>query len=158
VVLQHLLTAEELKEWGWRIPFVIGAIAGLVALYLRKSLAETLSEESRSCKDAGTFSGVMKHKGAFLTIIGFTAGGSLAFYTYTTYMQKYLVNTVGIPASTANIIMTGALLVFMVMQPFFGALSDKIGRRTNILWFFGLAMLMTVPLLSLLKIPTLRLV
>ena len=69
------------------------------------------------------------HKGAFLTVLGFTAGGSLIFYTFTTYMQKYLVNTAGMHAKTASNVMTAALFVYMVMQPAFGALSDRIGRR-----------------------------
>lgn len=151
VILQQLLTVEQLKDWGWRVPFVLGAAAAVVALYLRKSLAETSSDESRHNKDAGTLKGLLKHKGAFMTVIGFTAGGSLAFYTFTTYMQKYLVNTAGMHANTVSIIMTCALFLFMVLQPLFGALSDKIGRRANMLWFTGLATLLTVPILTVLK-------
>jgi metabolite-proton symporter len=151
VVLQQLLTTEELKDWGWRVPFVIGALAAVIALYLRKSLSETSTEETRKNKDAGTLAGLLKHKAAFMTVVGFTAGGSLIFYTFTTYMQKYLVNTAGMHAKTASSVMTFALLVYMLMQPLFGALSDKIGRRTSMLWFGGLATLCTVPLLHALK-------
>ena len=151
VVLQHFLTVEQLKDWGWRVPFVLGAAAAVIALYLRKSLAETSTAESRERKEAGTIRGLMKHKGAFLTVIGFTAGGSLIFYTFTTYMQKYLVNSAGMNAKTASGVMTAALFVFMLMQPLFGALSDKIGRRTSMLWFGGLATLCTVPLMYALK-------
>jgi MHS family alpha-ketoglutarate permease-like MFS transporter len=86
-----------------------------------------------------------------MSVVGFTAGGSLIFYTFTTYMQKYLVNTAGMHAKTASSVMTFALLVYMLMQPLFGALSDKIGRRTSMLWFGGLATLCTVPLLHALK-------
>jgi MHS family dicarboxylic acid transporter PcaT-like MFS transporter/MHS family alpha-ketoglutarate permease-like MFS transporter len=151
VVLQQLLSTEELKDWGWRVPFVLGALAAVVALYLRKSLSETSTEETRKSKDAGTLAGLLKHKAAFMTVVGFTAGGSLIFYTFTTYMQKYLVNTAGMHAKTASSVMTCALLVYMLMQPLFGALSDKIGRRTSMLWFGGLATLCTVPLLHALK-------
>jgi metabolite-proton symporter len=151
VVLQQLLSTEELKDWGWRVPFVIGALAAVIALYLRKSLSETSTEEARKNKDAGTLAGLLKHKAAFLTVVGFTAGGSLIFYTFTTYMQKYLVNTAGMHAKTASSVMTFALLAYMLMQPLFGALSDKIGRRTSMLWFGGLATLCTVPLLHALK-------
>lgn len=147
VILQQLLTTEQLKDWGWRIPFVIGACAAVVALYLRRSLNETSTKDSRKNKDAGTIAGLMKHKVAFMTVIGFTAGGSLIFYTFTTYMQKYLVNTAGMSAKTASAVMTAALLVYMLMQPLFGALSDRIGRRTSMIWFGALATLSTVPIL-----------
>jgi MFS transporter, MHS family, alpha-ketoglutarate permease len=151
VVLQHILSTEELKAWGWRIPFGIGALAALVALYLRKSLDETTTADSRRSKEAGTLRGLMQHKAAFVTVLGFTAGGSLIFYTFTTYMQKYLVNTAGMHAKTASNVMTAALFIFMIMQPAFGALSDRIGRRKSMIWFSALATLGTVPLLHALK-------
>ena len=95
VILQLLLTHDELKAWGWRIPFVVGACAALVSLYLRRSLHETTTAETRKRKDAGSCAACCMHKRAFITVLGFTAGGSLIFYTFTTYMQKYLVNTAG---------------------------------------------------------------
>lgn len=151
VILQQTLSTEQLHAWGWRIPFVLGAITAVIALYLRKSLRETASEESLNNKDAGTMAGLMKHKRAFLTVVGFTAGGSLIFYTFTTYMQKYLVNTAHMDAKTASAVMTCALLCYMFMQPLFGALSDKIGRRANMLWFGSLATVCTLPILHTLK-------
>lgn len=148
VVLQQTMTDEALRSWGWRIPFVIGALAAVVALFLRRTLEETSSEESRSSEGAGTIAGIWKnHRRAFLTVLGYTAGGSLIFYTFTTYMQKYLVNTAGMDAKQASNIMTVALLCYMVMQPIFGALSDKIGRRNNMLLFGALGAIATVPLL-----------
>ncbi|BBA42071.1 MULTISPECIES: MFS family transporter [Burkholderia] len=151
VILQQTLSADELKAWGWRIPFVVGAAAALISLYLRKSLDETSTSESRDKKNAGTIRGVWQHKGAFFTVVGFTAGGSLIFYTFTTYMQKYLVNTAGMHAKTASNVMTVALLVYMLMQPVFGALSDKIGRRTSMILFGSFAVIGTVPLMHALK-------
>jgi len=82
-----------------------------------------------------------------LIVFGFTAGGSLVFYTFTTYMQKYLVNTAGMEAKTASFVMTVALLVFTLFQPLFGMLSDRIGRRTSMICFCSLALVSTVPLL-----------
>ncbi|CAB3759630.1 alpha-ketoglutarate permease [Burkholderia puraquae] len=151
VILQQTLSADELKAWGWRIPFVVGAAAALISLYLRKSLDETSTNASRDKKDAGTIRGVWQHKGAFFTVVGFTAGGSLIFYTFTTYMQKYLVNTAGMHAKTASNVMTVALLVYMLMQPVFGALSDRIGRRTSMILFGSFAVIGTVPLMHALK-------
>ncbi|KUZ63615.1 alpha-ketoglutarate permease [Burkholderia ubonensis] len=151
VILQQTLSAGELKAWGWRIPFVVGAAAALISLYLRKSLDETSTSESRDKKDAGTIRGVWQHKGAFLTVVGFTAGGSLIFYTFTTYMQKYLVNTAGMHAKTASNVMTVALLVYMLLQPVFGALSDRIGRRMSMILFGACSVIGTVPLMHALK-------
>jgi MHS family alpha-ketoglutarate permease-like MFS transporter len=121
------------------------------ALYLRKSLEETTTAEMRKSQEAGTIRGLWAHKGAFLTVLGFTAGGSLIFYTFTTYMQKYLVNTAGMHAKTASNVMTAALFVYMLMQPLFGALSDKIGRRQSMIFFGLFATIGTVPLLHTLK-------
>jgi MHS family alpha-ketoglutarate permease-like MFS transporter len=147
VILQLLLTNDELKAWGWRIPFVFGAASALVSLYLRRSLTETTTEAERKSKDAGRISALFAHKKAFITVLGFTAGGSLIFYAFTTYMQKYLVNTVGMSKETSSFVMTVALLVYMGMQPLFGALSDRIGRRTSMLWFGGLATVCTAPIM-----------
>jgi MHS family alpha-ketoglutarate permease-like MFS transporter len=106
-----------------------GRGAGRAAL--RKSLDETRPPKGVNARRPAACAGCGKHKGAFMTVLGFTAGGSLIFYTFTTYMQKYLVNTAGMHAKTASNVMTGALFVYMVMQPVFGALSDRIGRRVQ---------------------------
>ncbi len=148
VILQQYLTGAELKAWGWRIPFAIGAAAAVVAFFLRRSLAETTSDEVRKQKDAGTLKGVFRYPRSFLTVLGFTAGGSLIFYTFTTYMQKYLVNTAGMDAKTASRVMTAVLFCYMLLQPVFGALSDKIGRRNSMLCFGVFTILATVPVLS----------
>ena len=149
--LQQIFSNAELKAWGWRIPFALGAALAVVALFLRRSLNETSDQTTRQHKDAGTLKGLWKHRKAFFMVLGFTAGGSLSFYTFTTYMQKYLVNTAGVEAKTASTIMTMALLVYMLLQPLIGALSDKIGRRNSMLIYSGLATLLTVPILYTLK-------
>ena len=152
VILQQFLTEQELRDWGWRIPFVVGAIAALISLMLRRSLKETSSAETRQNEDAGSVGGLLRNHGAaFITVLGYTAGGSLIFYTFTTYMQKYLVNTAGMHAKSASFVMTGALFLYMCMQPLFGMLSDRIGRRNSMLLFGALGTLFTVPLLMALK-------
>ena len=149
VVLEQLLSEAELKAWGWRIPFAIGAVTAVIALLLRRTLKETQSAEARANEDAGSLAGLFRHhKAAFFTVLGYTAGGSLIFYTFTTYMQKYLVNTVHLPIKTTSYIMTCALFVYMCMQPLFGMLSDRIGRRNNMLLFGALGALATVPILT----------
>ncbi|MFO1150507.1 MAG: MFS family transporter [Alsobacter sp.] len=152
VVLQIFLDESDMRAWGWRVPFVIGAAAAVIALYLRRSLHETSSAETRSKEGAGRLGAIFadpQTRKAFLIVLGFTAGGSLIFYTFTTYMQKYLVNTAGFSAATATNTMTAVLFVFMLMQPVFGALSDRIGRRTSMRLFTALSTLMTVPLLTM---------
>jgi len=152
VILQATLTEDSIKEWGWRIPFVIGAITSVVALKLRSTLKETTTKESRSHQDAGSIKAVLtKHLRPFLTVLGYTAGGSLIFYTFTTYMQKYLINTAGYSIKSASAIMTTCLFLFMLMQPLFGALSDKIGRRSNMLFFSSIGVVIVVPVMTTLE-------
>ena len=152
VLLQYFMQESELKAWGWRIPFVIGAATALIALMLRRTLSETTSTETRSNKDAGSIVALFKnHKAAFLTVVGYTAGGSLSFYTFTTYMQKFLVNSAHMSIKSASNIMTGCLLVYMLMQPLFGALSDRIGRRNNMLLFGAFGTLCTLPIMLYLQ-------
>jgi MHS family alpha-ketoglutarate permease-like MFS transporter len=99
-------------------------------------------------KDSGTFSALFKHWRAFCVVLAYTAGGSLSFYTFTTYMPKYLFNTAHIDKVTASQISTAALFVYMIIQPFFGWLSDRIGRKANMLLYSGLGTLMVVPLMT----------
>jgi len=128
-LLQQFLAESQLKQFGWRIPFVIGAITAVIAMLLRRTLHETASEKDLQSHEAGSFSVIWRdHRAAFLTVLGYTAGGSLIFYTFTTYMQKYLI-------------------VYMCMQPVFGMLSDRIGRRHSMMLFGALGTLLTVPLM-----------
>ena len=106
VALQHTLSPEDLKAWGWRIPFFIGALSAVVVVYLRRSMTETASQKDMHRKEAGSISGLLAHKRAVLLVLAFTAGGSLYFYTFTTYMQKFLVVSAGMSPETVSIIMT----------------------------------------------------
>jgi MHS family alpha-ketoglutarate permease-like MFS transporter len=149
VLLQTFLTDAELKAWGWRIPFVIGAITAVIALLLRRTLHETTTAETRGSKGAGTMAELFRHhKAAFFTVLGYTAGGSLIFYTFTTYMQKFLVNSVHMTPRTATTVSTVSLFLYMCMQPLFGALSDRIGRRSNMMIFGALGAVFTVPIMT----------
>ncbi|EJF91466.1 MFS family transporter [Bartonella melophagi] len=145
-ILALYLTEDQLKAWGWRIPFAIGGLAAIVAIFLRRTLHETTTEESRLKKQAGSLMELLRnHRKAFFLVIGFTAGGSLTFYTYTTYMQKYLITTSGFDKHTATTIMTIALFVFMLFQPAFGALADKIGTKASLFMWSLLSIIFTIP-------------
>ena len=140
VASQQVLRRLKISDaWGWRIPFALGAVLAIVALWLRRQLDETSKQETRALKEAGSLKGLWRNRKAFIMVLGFTAAGSLCFYTFTTYMQKYLVNTAGMHANVASGIMTAALCVFMLVQPLFGALSDKIGRTyfNAVFWRVG---------------------
>jgi predicted MFS family arabinose efflux permease len=139
--LQLLLSPDELRAWGWRIPFVIGAVTAVAAMYLRRSLQETGSEEDMKRKEAGSLLELLKHQRSVLLVLGFTMGGSLYFYTFTTYMQKFLVNTAHMDAGTVSVVMTAVLVIYMLLQPVFGAISDRIRRRSNMLLFSVLALI-----------------
>lgn len=155
LILQKLLLSEaQLQAWGWRIPFVIGALLSIVALYLRKNLQETHAFETtkkEAEKNKGTIKALLQHPRAVMTVIGLTLGGTLAFYTYTTYMQKFLVNTVHLTKGESTLISFVSLLLFALLQPAFGALSDRIGRRPLLIGFGVLGTLCTIPLLTFLS-------
>ncbi|KMN09124.1 MFS transporter [Pseudomonas sp. FSL R10-1350] len=149
IILQQTLTEEQLYSWGWRIPFVIGALCAVVALWLRRGMQETESfKKVKVEKKESAMRTLMRHPKELLTVVGLTMGGTLAFYTYTTYMQKYLVNTVGMSISDSTTISAATLFLFMCIQPLVGGLSDKIGRRPILIAFGVLGTLFTVPILT----------
>ncbi|MGF9715155.1 MFS transporter [Paenibacillus naphthalenovorans] len=154
IVLQQLLNEAEMHAWGWRIPFIIGALGALAVLWLRRSMDESeqfskMGSESKA--KAGTIRALMKHPKAVLTVVGLTLGGTVAFYTYTTYLQKFMVNSVGLPKEVVSWINFIALLVFVVLQPLAGMLSDRIGRRPLLLCFGILGTLLTAPLFFIME-------
>lgn len=155
LILQKLiLTEEQLHDWGWRIPFVIGAFLAVIALYLRRNLHETEAFEAQKEKKSekkGTIKALLQHPKAVLTVVGLTLGGTLAFYTYTNYMQKFLVNTVHLSKDLSTLLSFITLLIFIILQPAFGALSDKIGRKPLLIGFGILGTIFTVPLLTALS-------
>lgn len=149
IVLQQLLSEPDMKAWGWRIPFIIGAMGAVAVLWLRRTMDESeqfANIKSQKRESAGTIRALMKHPKAVLTVVGLTLGGTVAFYTYTTYLQKFMVNTVGLPKEVVSWINFVALLIFVVLQPIAGLLSDKIGRRPLLMAFGILGTLLTAPI------------
>ncbi|OXI32899.1 MFS family transporter [Burkholderia aenigmatica] len=147
-ILQSLLTTDELRHWGWRVPFALGAVGAVVAMVVRRAMHESSSSAHRAHPLAGTIRGMLQHPRELLMVLGFTGGGSLLFYTTTSYMQKYMVNTAHMNPKTASSVMTGALFIFMCVQPLFGMLSDRIGRRPQMIAFSLFFIGATVPLMT----------
>lgn len=157
LVLQSVMAPEALDAWGWRIPFAIGAMLAVVVFWIRRGLAETESFEN--ARDAGhPKSGAMAlfrhHPREAMLVLLLTAGGTLAFYAYSIYMQKFLVNTSGFDRATASQINGATLFVFMLLQPLAGMLSDRIGRKPLLIGFGTLGVLCTYPLFATLETTT----
>lgn len=158
LVLQRLLlTPRQLESWGWRIPFLIGGALAVFALYLRRGIAETDAFERSAALAAGSTQGeaergslvvlLVRHRKQTLWTIGISIGGTVAFYTFTIYLQKYMVNTTGFSRNTATLIATAALVIYMGFQPLYGLLSDLIGRRPVMLIFGIGGTFCTIPLM-----------
>ena len=147
------LTPEELKSWGWRIPFVIGACLAIFVAVMRRGLHETEAFEAakKVVKPTGSIVELLRYPRELLLVVGLTAGGTAAFYTFTTYMQTFVKLSVGLTEDQTTTVIFGSLVFATILQPLYGALSDRIGRKP-LLIFFGVAgTLATIPILTLLK-------
>ncbi len=151
ILLQHVLAKGDMAAWGWRIPFVIGAVLALVAYWLRQRMQESQSfvrAEAEGSAPGGVRQLLCQYPRQVLTVLGFTAGGSMIFYVYTTYMQKFLTNTAGFSKDQATEISALSLIAFMAAQPLCGWLSDKVGRKPLLLVAFGGGALATWPVMT----------
>lgn len=147
VILLGFMTEQQLNDGGWRIPFVIGGIAAILSLLARSRLEETLSHEDAEREESGSLVALLKqHWKTFLLVVGYTSAGSLTFYVVTVYSKTYLTN-IGMDGKTVGFIMTIALFVFMLAQPLFGMLSDRIGRRASMLAFSLLSAIFIYPVM-----------
>ena len=148
-----LLTPEQIDAWGWRIPFFIGAALAVVVYFMRRDMheSEAFLEASALGVRESPLKALMRHPREVAIVVGLTLGGTVAFYTYTTYMQKFLVNSVGLAKDTSTLIAAGTLFLYMCLQPVVGAISDRVGRRPVLLTFGVLGTLLTVPILTALQ-------
>jgi MHS family alpha-ketoglutarate permease-like MFS transporter len=154
LVLQKIfLTPEQLKAWGWRIPFVIGALISVYAYYMRRDMPETeiFRQAERVVRTENRWVALAANWKPMVLVIGITIGGTSAFYTYTTYMQKFLKLSVGLTDDQTTLVTAGSLIFAIILQPIYGALSDRIGRKPMLIAFGVLGTLGTVPLLTTLQ-------
>jgi MHS family alpha-ketoglutarate permease-like MFS transporter len=151
LVLQHTLSKAALEAWGWRIPFAIGGLLAIVVFWIRTGLDETrsyLQAAKETARRGQTMTLLREHPRESAIILTLTAAGSLAFYAYTTYMQKFLVNTAGFGKDTATQIMAAVLVAYMLMQPVVGWASDHIGRKTTMAAGLALGAVATYPAMT----------
>ncbi|MCR5878643.1 MFS transporter [Phenylobacterium sp. J367] len=150
-LLQTTLTDAQLESWGWRIPFFIGAAMAVVVFWIRARMDESQSFEASKARGeerARTMMLFLRYPKETVQIFLFTAGGSLAFYSYTTYMPKFLVGTAGIAETVATAISAASLVVYLLALPLFGWISDHTGRKFTLAIAFGGCALLSYPALA----------
>lgn len=154
-LLGVILSEDALNSWGWRIPFIVGAVLGLVGLYLRLRLEDTPAfreiEESGEIQPSPIRATFTSHLGSSLTAIGFTVAWTVSYYVLLTYMPTYLSANLGIPLSQALLSNAVGLIVLMTLIPFTGRLSDRLGRKPFLIAFSALLLLLTYPLFLLIS-------
>ncbi|GAA2311249.1 MFS transporter [Nonomuraea roseoviolacea subsp. roseoviolacea] len=154
-LLAKSLSEADMSSYGWRIPFVVGAVISLVGLWIRKGAEETsaVAEEIREGKAErpALFEFLVRYPTKAALIVGITVAGTVSYYTWTTFLPTYAQLTVKFDKADALTVGTISLLFFMVLQPLLGMLSDRIGRKPMLI-VFGLAFLiLPVPLLGMLS-------
>ncbi|QRX97448.1 MFS transporter [Streptomyces noursei] len=156
-LLAGLLTEDQMGRWGWRIAFLLGALLSLLGLWVRRGARETLTQDpdaagagtAQSAGRPGLFEGLRRYPRQSLLICGITAGGTIAYYTWTTYLPTYAQVNAGFDKGDALTVGTLSLAFFALLQPLGGLLSDRIGRKPMLLVFaLGFAV-SAVPLLHL---------
>ncbi|MCU1540722.1 MAG: Transporter [Arthrobacter sp.] len=158
-IITSTLSKEALDSWGWRLAFIVAALLGLVGLWLRSSVEETASfvdakartEASGEKRRNSVFTMFVKHPGSTLRVFGITIAGTLLYYMWVSYMPTYAAVATGIPlhqALLANFIAVG---LFLILLPFAGILSDKIGRKPTMTAFAAGFLLFSWPAFALLN-------
>ncbi|MFE3598667.1 MFS transporter [Streptomyces sp. NPDC059096] len=150
-----LLSEDALRSWGWRAAFIIGALLGLVGLWLRVTVEDTESfnETKAGGQDRKNPLKAMfvEHPAAALRVAGITIAGTLTYYIWVNYLPTYANLTTGIPLERALLSQTLCLVIFIVLLPFAGLLSDKLGRKPTLAGFAGGFVLLSWPMLHLLN-------
>ena len=155
LVLNYLLPAGDMQAYGWRVPFLLGALLGVYAIFLRRGLeepeafkkAETQGETAR----ATTWQSIYENRWAVLMVIGLTAGPTVSYNTWVSGATSYSINFKHMPANGALWSLFIACIVYIVVQPFWGMLSDRLGRKPNLLLGAGLGALLAFPMVKLIQ-------
>ena len=145
-VVTSSLSDTAVGQWGWRIPFLIGALLALFALYLRRSMEESDVFDAAQNNDDQPSIPRRTVVRAILLMIGMTSGITAAHYTWTSYISTYAITQQGMNPDTAYWMLVIAQLIALVSLPFLGLLSDKIGRRPLLGAFAVLMFVLQLPL------------
>lgn len=149
LLLNSTLTMEQLTTWGWRIPFALGAVLGLIALWIRIGLVEsTVFAAVENQPKPSLLAGVRRHPKATLQVFGMTAGITCWYYVFAVYLPVNAKNDEPSLAAEIDIASIVALIIFCVALPLYGRASDRFGRRLAMLVFCGIGAVSAVPLLS----------
>ncbi|MGN0936515.1 MFS transporter [Acinetobacter amyesii] len=133
--LTSALTETQMSEYGWRIPFILGAIGGLVGMWIRKSVPDSeMTHKKESVKNPLVVL-IKRHPKETLRIVGISILTTFAFYIFVVYVPTYAIKVLGAEPQTAFAANTVGLIIFMLCQPVFGWLSDKIGRKPQLIVF-----------------------
>jgi MHS family alpha-ketoglutarate permease-like MFS transporter len=155
LLLQKIfLTPDQLRAWGWRIPFLIGAALAIIAAVMRRNLHETddfIDAKKKGIRRESSLKALLKYPREVMLVVGLTMGGTAAFYTYTVYMQKFLKLSVKLTDDQTTLVTAGSLIFAMILQPIYGAISDRIGRKWLLIGFGVAGTLFTVSLLTALE-------
>jgi MFS transporter, MHS family, alpha-ketoglutarate permease len=153
-ILTSTLDDAALAAWGWRIAFGFGALLGLVGLWLRRSVEETDAFDAvraeRGPRRNPLTAMLRTEPRAALRVVGITIAGTLIYYLWVSYLPTYAHATTGLPLSKALLANTIGLVVFLVLLPFGGMLSDRIGRKPTMTAFAAGFAVLSWPLLHLL--------
>lgn len=149
------MSPDALLNWGWRLAFLIGAALGLIGIWLRVSVNETeafIKNKPASASQVHPLRAMLvHHPRAALRVAGITIAGTLTYYIWLNYLPTYANITTGIPLKDAFLAQTISIAVFMLLLPFAGMLSDKVGRKKTLGAFAVGFILFSYPLLAMLS-------
>ncbi|HEY3682686.1 MAG TPA: MFS transporter [Streptosporangiaceae bacterium] len=150
-LLTRVLDEPSLDSWGWRIPFAIGAVIGLIGLYIRRRLEEPAAfrrlEETGQRAERPMAQMARGHRRGAWFVFGISIAGSVVTYMWLTYMPAYAALAAGADPADAQLANTIALALFVVALPFAGLLSDRFGRRPTMLVYAAGFVVLPFPLL-----------
>jgi len=132
-LLTSVLSEEALGSWGWRVPFLLGTLVGVVGWYMRRRIDDTPS--FRTIKRAGEVESapvaevLRNHKKDALTAVGFTLGYTVTYWTFLAYVPSFVSQVAGLSLSLALLSNSLGLLLLILVTPALGALSDRVGRK-----------------------------
>ncbi len=147
-LLVTTLSADDMTAWGWRVPFLIGSVGALIGLWVRTHAEEThqVDETRAPAARVRMFDFLREHPKQALQLFLMVASSAVLFYVWTGYLPAYANIAVGFDVSKGLLISIASMSIFLVLQPLFGVLSDRIGRRPLLFAMSGFFIIFTVPL------------